>query len=391
MPTPNASGAGFEEPQELALPHRIEEQHRPVVDPMTEESGKSGVRRVQDQWTDDNSKDAAPDMGTQGMGNPVLQDLAGTFGSSGQEGGTIQSGEAQRSEHAPLGPVPSQLHDLNTPPTEDAAASYQDHTCSPPWEGTCGLTSSEGAVENLPQVHTSSGSLLVEEAAVDPLATPAGPLALAMPAQATPAGSPAQATLAELSAQSLPVTEIATGLPAPTAGQVLVYSRRGRDRPGKVSAQHAAEANQGEWTGTPAQDEPVLVTAAPPDESGVAALDEQATVFLDDITTGVEDMQHVPPPQQARRRRPHTTTTTPLRRSRRIAASGSAASSIQRAQIVLMKRLGIPVEQSMTQQNAEEYARLFDHPLSSSHVAALAALFGWTAPDNSEVHPTILL
>lgn len=140
------------------------------------------------------------------------------------------------------------------------------------------------------------------------------------------------------------------------------------------------------------QEELAPGTAAPLDDSGVAALNQQATVFLDDITMRVGETPGVPPPPQSRQRRPHNrTVNTPLRRSRRIAASGSAATSIQRAQLVLMKRLGLPVEQNATPQDVEAYARLFDHPLSPSHIAALAALFGWTVPDNSEARQATLL
>lgn len=53
-----------------------------------------------------------------------------------------------------------------------------------------------------------------------------------------------------------------------------------------------------------------------------------------------------------------------------------------------MKKLGIPVaEDDVNQDNLEAYTRLFDHPLSPSHLAALAALFGWTVPADSDARP----
>lgn len=50
-----------------------------------------------------------------------------------------------------------------------------------------------------------------------------------------------------------------------------------------------------------------------------------------------------------------------------------------------MKKLGIHVENDMPSfSDIDAYARLFDHPLSTSHIAALAALFGWTVPSNGD-------
>lgn len=46
-----------------------------------------------------------------------------------------------------------------------------------------------------------------------------------------------------------------------------------------------------------------------------------------------------------------------------------------------MKKLGIIMDlHQLSQEAREAYARLFEHPLSTSHVAALAVLFGWTVP-----------
>ena len=51
-----------------------------------------------------------------------------------------------------------------------------------------------------------------------------------------------------------------------------------------------------------------------------------------------------------------------------------------------MRKLGIIGESEHIDIEAQDdYARLFLHDLSRSNVAALAALFGWTVPDDAEV------
>lgn len=72
-----------------------------------------------------------------------------------------------------------------------------------------------------------------------------------------------------------------------------------------------------------------------------------------------------------------------LRCSRRLATTTAATNSVQRAQAVLMKKLGIISDQHpMTPQDMDAYGKLFDHPLSPAHIAALTALFHWTVPDD---------
>lgn len=47
-----------------------------------------------------------------------------------------------------------------------------------------------------------------------------------------------------------------------------------------------------------------------------------------------------------------------------------------------MKKLGLSeADESGASQAMETYARLFDHPLSTSDIVALAALFGWSVDD----------
>ena len=41
----------------------------------------------------------------------------------------------------------------------------------------------------------------------------------------------------------------------------------------------------------------------------------------------------------------------------------------------------IDVNEGISQEALQRYSRLFDQPLPPSHVQALAALFGWTAPE----------
>lgn len=68
---------------------------------------------------------------------------------------------------------------------------------------------------------------------------------------------------------------------------------------------------------------------------------------------------------------------TSLRRSKRIACMGASGTALDRAQTVLMRKMGLITEmESISQEAREAYTRLFEHPLSRSHLSALAALFG---------------
>lgn len=81
-----------------------------------------------------------------------------------------------------------------------------------------------------------------------------------------------------------------------------------------------------------------------------------------------------------------------LRRSRRIANTGGQAPALEKAQGVLMRKLGIVTErESITAEAREAYAKLFDNPLSRPQVAALAALFGWEIPSDCEARSAELL
>lgn len=99
------------------------------------------------------------------------------------------------------------------------------------------------------------------------------------------------------------------------------------------------------------------------------------------ISVPVTEANTLLPTPASTSRQPTHQQPTPLRKSRRIANAGGPCHSVQRAQTVLMKKLGILGEQQLlTEEAREAYANLFEHPLSPCHIAALAALFGWTPP-----------
>lgn len=74
-----------------------------------------------------------------------------------------------------------------------------------------------------------------------------------------------------------------------------------------------------------------------------------------------------------------TRRTLPQRMGRR-EVNNNAASSVCR-------QLGFAdAENTISDDSLERYIQLFKHPLCREHVVALAALFGWEAPPESEVH-----
>jgi beta-glucosidase/6-phospho-beta-glucosidase/beta-galactosidase len=55
----------------------------------------------------------------------------------------------------------------------------------------------------------------------------------------------------------------------------------------------------------------------------------------------------------------------------------------KRGEKQVMRTLKVITENaSINQQAVEDYENLFQHPLTQSHVEALAALFGWETPGN---------
>lgn len=105
-----------------------------------------------------------------------------------------------------------------------------------------------------------------------------------------------------------------------------------------------------------------------------------------------EPMQVPSTPANYKKRQMATTATTSLRRSRRIASTGAAGPTLQKAQGVLMRKLGILSDQEqITSEAKESYAKLFEYPLSRAQLAALALLFGWDTPPECEVRSAELL
>lgn len=81
-----------------------------------------------------------------------------------------------------------------------------------------------------------------------------------------------------------------------------------------------------------------------------------------------------------------------IRRSCRIAMTSNTRPALERAQCVLMRKLGIiNPQETMTQEARDAYIRLFDHPLSRPHLEAVAALFGWSIPVECEMRSAELL
>lgn len=85
-------------------------------------------------------------------------------------------------------------------------------------------------------------------------------------------------------------------------------------------------------------------------------------------------------------------TTNPIRHSHRIANTGCLGTELDKAQSVLMHKMGILGDQESLKQDAcDAYVRLFEDPLSHPHLAAVASLFGWTVPENCEARAAGLI
>lgn len=66
-----------------------------------------------------------------------------------------------------------------------------------------------------------------------------------------------------------------------------------------------------------------------------------------------------------------------LQQSKRIANVTARGTALDKAQTVLMRKLGVITKQEEISPEAREaYTRLFEHTLSHSHLTALTALFG---------------
>jgi len=183
--------------------------------------------------------------------------------------------------------------------------------------------------------------------------------------------------------EALMFVEAATTAAPPTmsAGELKVYFRR------KRCPRHPPP------TTVPQQPH---ATAAPPPPSphtlhdiatSAPEVQNQAALSREELITGltkrVEGLVAQPPPVQKRRPRAPPPTSAP-RRSRRNAGLGAEFAGIPYstgARKTVIRSLDIALEQEHVDQKVlNDYAKLFGHPLSESHVQALAALFGWTVP-----------
>lgn len=133
--------------------------------------------------------------------------------------------------------------------------------------------------------------------------------------------------------------------------------------------------------------------AGEPCTSGANPCQDRVQQFLQAVVTPMNNSAPAMPTlQPPRSRRTATPTTNPIRRSRRIANNGCRGNALDKAQYVLMRKLGILGEQEQLSQDARDaYARLFEHPLSRPHLAAVASIFGWTVPENYEAREADLL
>jgi hypothetical protein len=94
----------------------------------------------------------------------------------------------------------------------------------------------------------------------------------------------------------------------------------------------------------------------------------------------------LPDPKVVRRRLFHVSQSS-VRRSRRLAAKGCgiSASTVKRAQRILMQKLGVCREgERITDSQLQEYKAIFASPLGPEQLAAIAALFGLSASAQGE-------
>jgi hypothetical protein len=106
-------------------------------------------------------------------------------------------------------------------------------------------------------------------------------------------------------------------------------------------------------------------------------LSSQLLEFKNDVTGPINSL--LPPPRTTNRRRRTVPTNFIPRRSRRVAKFPPELGSSSAAQVY--RQLGFCDEmENISLEDTNNYARLFKNGLSGSHVAAVAALFGWQVP-----------
>jgi hypothetical protein len=118
-----------------------------------------------------------------------------------------------------------------------------------------------------------------------------------------------------------------------------------------------------------------LVLEPVQDEESV--LSSQLQEFKDDVTKPINSL--LPPPRITNRKRRSVPANFIPRRSRRVAKFPPELGSSSAAQVC--RQLGFcDALENISLEDANGYARLFENGLSSSHIAAVAALFGWQVP-----------
>ena len=194
----------------------------------------------------------------------------------------------------------------------------------------------------------------------------------------------AEDTISTLQAlEALVFVEAAATAAPPTmsAGELKVYfrrKRRPRDPPPTTVPQqpHATAAPPPPSPHT-LQD---IATLAPEVQDQAALRREE---FITGLTKRVEGLVAQPPPVQKRRPKAPPPISAP-RRSRRKAGLHAEFAGIPDstgARKTVIRSLDIALDQEHVDQKVlNDYAKLFGHPLSESHIQALAALFGWTVP-----------
>lgn len=95
---------------------------------------------------------------------------------------------------------------------------------------------------------------------------------------------------------------------------------------------------------------------------------------------------------QCSRRKPLLVNFSPRRSTRLVASVHKGVSEEKRSQLTLVWKLGLASEdEGDTLPAIASCEKLFDHPLSWSHLVALAELFRMTVPGNLSLDPEVLV
>lgn len=124
-------------------------------------------------------------------------------------------------------------------------------------------------------------------------------------------------------------------------------------------------------------------TDVPPQDHDPATLSRKT--FINNLTKKTDGLLTRPPTIRKRQTRPPPPTSAP-RRSRRTAGLDPEFAHCPDigARKTVIRSLNLAMEQEHVDQRIlNDYAKLFSHPLSTSHIQALAALFGWAVPEGT--------